>query len=108
MPDSCEYGWIAVLIRKEGPVIGRSYEIRVVGSLGPAARAAFTDVAVEVEPTATVLWGDLDQVRLHALLDRVRSVWSSWTSGRSRTSCPGDTLRLLRRDPGELDEFESE
>jgi hypothetical protein len=73
MPDSCEYGWIAVLIRKEGPVIGRSYEIRVVGSLGPAARAAFTDVAVEVEPTATVLCGDLDQVRLHALLDRVRA-----------------------------------
>jgi len=56
-----------------GPVIGRSYEIRVVGSLGPAAREAFTDVAVEVEPTATVLCGDVDQVRLHALLDRVRA-----------------------------------
>lgn len=51
----------------------RSYEIRVVGSLGPAAREAFTDVAVEVEPAATVLCGDLDQVRLHALLDRVRA-----------------------------------
>jgi hypothetical protein len=52
----------------------RTYEIRVVGSLGPAAREAFTDVAVEVEPTATVLSGDLDQASLHALLDRVRAL----------------------------------
>src|ERR1700759_5761344 len=55
------------------PVIRRSYEIRVVGSLGPAAREAFTDVDVEVDTTATVLCGDLDQVRLHALLDRMRA-----------------------------------
>jgi hypothetical protein len=55
-------------------VTGRSYEIRVVGSLGPAARDAFTDVAIEVEPTATVLCGDLDQAGLHALLDRVRAL----------------------------------
>ena len=55
-------------------MIRRNYEIRVVGSLGPAAREAFTDVAVEVEPTATVLCGDLDQVGLHALLDRVRAL----------------------------------
>jgi hypothetical protein len=56
------------------PVIERSYEIRVVGSLGPAARDAFTDVAIETEPTATVLWGDLDQAGLHVLLDRVRAL----------------------------------
>lgn len=55
-------------------MIGRTYEIRVVGSLGPAARDAFTDVTVEVEPTATVLCGDLDQAGLHALLDRVRAL----------------------------------
>ena len=54
-------------------MIRRNYEIRVVGSLDPAARAAFTDVAVEVEPTATVLCGDLDQVRLRALLDRMHA-----------------------------------
>jgi len=54
--------------------MGRTYEIRVVGSLGPAAREAFTDVAVEVEPTATVLSADLDQDHLHALLDRVRAL----------------------------------
>jgi hypothetical protein len=74
MPNSREHGWVAALIRKEAPVIGRTYEIRVVGSLGPAAREAFTDVAVEVEPTATVLCGDLDQTGLHALLDRVRAL----------------------------------
>lgn len=51
-----------------------SYEIRVLGSLGPAAREAFTDMAVEVEPTVTVLSGDLDQTGLHAVLDRVRAL----------------------------------
>lgn len=53
---------------------GRTYEIRVVGLLGPAAREAFSDVAVDVEPAATVLCADLDQAALHALLDRVRAL----------------------------------
>jgi hypothetical protein len=52
----------------------QKYEIRVIGSLGPASRRAFSDVAIEVEPTATVLSGDLDQTDLHALLDRVRAL----------------------------------
>ena len=73
MPDSCEHGLVAALI-KEAFVTGRTYEIRVVGSLGPAASQAFADVALEVEPTATVLCGDLDQAGLHALLDRVRAL----------------------------------
>jgi hypothetical protein len=47
------------------------YEVRVVGALGPAAREAFADLAVEVEPTSTVLCGELTPVDLHALLDRV-------------------------------------
>ena len=51
-----------------------TYEIRVLGSIGPAAREAFTDMAVEVEPTTTVLSGDLDQADLHAVLDRVRAL----------------------------------
>lgn len=50
------------------------YEIRVVGALGPAAREAFADVAVDVEPTTTVLSGLLDQDDLHVLLDRVRAL----------------------------------
>jgi hypothetical protein len=55
-------------------VARRTYEIRVVGSLGPAAREAFGDMLLEVEPTTTVLSGDLDQPGLHALLDRVRAL----------------------------------
>jgi hypothetical protein len=51
-----------------------AYEIRVVGSLGPAATEAFTDVSIDVEPTATVLSADLEQSDLHILLDRVRSL----------------------------------
>ena len=52
----------------------RTYEIRVIGSLGPAAREAFADVVVEVEPTITVLSGDMDQRGMHELLDRVRAL----------------------------------
>jgi hypothetical protein len=55
-------------------VTRRSYEIRVTGALGPAAREAFADMVVEVEPVTTVLTGDLDQSALHALLDRVRAL----------------------------------
>ena len=51
-----------------------TYEIRVIGSLSPAAREAFAGMLVEVEPTITVLSGDLDQCGLHDLLDRVRAL----------------------------------
>jgi hypothetical protein len=51
-----------------------TYEIRVVGSLGPAAREAFADVSVDIEPTTTVLTGRLSQADLHALLDRIRGL----------------------------------
>jgi hypothetical protein len=60
--------------QEEGLVATYAYEIRVVGSLGPAARDAFTDVHLEVEPTATILSAHLDQPALHALLDRVRDL----------------------------------
>lgn len=51
-----------------------TYEIRVVGSIGPAAREAFSGMGIELEPAATVLSGTLDQVGLHAMLDRVRAL----------------------------------
>lgn len=51
-----------------------SYEIRVTGVLGPAAREAFSNLVLDVEPTTTVLTGDLEQAELHALLDRVRAL----------------------------------
>jgi hypothetical protein len=51
-----------------------TYEIRVVGSIGPAARQAFSGMGIELEPAATVLSGTLDQPGLHAMLDRVRAL----------------------------------
>ena len=50
------------------------YEIKVIGSFGPATHEAFADMVVEVEPTITILSGDLDQRGLHAVLDRVRAL----------------------------------
>lgn len=50
------------------------YEIKVVGALGPAAQEAFAGLEVDIEPTSTVLSGDLEQADLHALLDRVRAL----------------------------------
>ncbi len=52
----------------------RNYEIRVVGSIGPAAREAFSGLGVDVEPAITVLSGPLDQGSLHQMLDRVRAL----------------------------------
>jgi hypothetical protein len=51
-----------------------TYEIRVAGSLGPAAQEAFGDLAVGTEPAETVLSGELDQAALHGLLERVRTL----------------------------------
>lgn len=51
-----------------------TYQIKVIGSLGPATREAFADMVVEIEPSITVLSGDLDQCSLHAVLDRVRAL----------------------------------
>jgi hypothetical protein len=74
-----------------------TYEIRVIGCFGPAAREAFADMMVEVEPTITVLSGDLDQCGLHALLDRVRALGLELVGVRqappsvlrpSRAGCP--------------------
>jgi hypothetical protein len=64
-------GVIATRSGKEALVT--TYEIRVIGSFGPAVGEAFADMMVEVEPTITVLSGDLDQRSLHTLLDRVRA-----------------------------------
>lgn len=51
-----------------------TYEIRVVGKLGPAAQEAFEGLGVNTEPLATVLSGEFDQAALHGLLDRVRAL----------------------------------
>lgn len=54
--------------------MGDVYEIRVIGALGPACRSAFTGLSVDVEPTATVLSGEMDQAVLHEILDRIRAL----------------------------------
>lgn len=51
-----------------------SYEIRITGAPGPATRQAFADMMMTIEPSVTVLSGDLDQPGLHAVLDRVRAL----------------------------------
>jgi hypothetical protein len=51
-----------------------TYEIRVIGSLSPAASDALAGMQVHVEPTLTVLSGDFDQRDLHALLNRLRTL----------------------------------
>ena len=50
------------------------YEVRVAGAVGDAAREAFAGLAVDIEPTCTVLSGDLDQAALHGLLDRIQAL----------------------------------
>jgi hypothetical protein len=47
--------------RKEDLVTRHTYEVRVIGSLGPAAHEAFAGMTVKVEPPVTVVSGDLDQ-----------------------------------------------
>jgi hypothetical protein len=51
-----------------------TYEIRVIGTLGRAGQNAFADLAIDVEPTTTVLSGEMDQAALHEVLDRVRAL----------------------------------
>ena len=51
-----------------------NYEVRVAGVIGPAAREAFDDLTIRVEPTATVLAGSLDQAALHGLIERIQAL----------------------------------
>ena len=66
-----------------------SYEIRVVGSLGPAALEAFAGLLVDVEPTTTVLSGEFDQEDLHSLLDRVRALGLELVDVKQTPPSPG-------------------
>ena len=50
------------------------YEITVAGTVGPAARASFSDLGVTVAPTANVLSGRLDQLTLHELIERIQAL----------------------------------
>jgi hypothetical protein len=81
-------------------VTTRDYEIRVVGSIGPAAREAFSGMGVDVEPTSTVLSGTLDQGSLHQMLDRVRALGLELVEVRqvSQDAERGSYLEWFTRD----------
>jgi hypothetical protein len=51
-----------------------TYEITVIGSLGPAAEQAFAGLAVDIGPAVTVLSGDLDRRALQALVNRMHAM----------------------------------
>jgi hypothetical protein len=63
-----------------------TYEIRVIGSLGPDADQAFAGLQVEAGPTVTVLSGELDRRGLQTLLNRMQAM--------------GLELVGIRREPG--------
>ena len=47
------------------------YEIRVIGSLGPAPGTGLRRPAAHVGPSVTVVSGDLDRLGLQVLLNRM-------------------------------------
>jgi hypothetical protein len=65
---------VAVAGPAQEVIVSDTYEIRVVGALRQAGRTAFSDLTVEVEPTATVLSGEMNQAALHEVLDRIRAL----------------------------------
>ena len=67
----------------------RTYEIKVIGSLGPATREAFADMVVKIEPTITVLSCDMDQRGLRAVLDRMRALGLELVEINQTPSQPG-------------------
>jgi hypothetical protein len=66
------------------------FEIRVRGTLGPAARNAFADLDLEVQPTSTVISGEFTQEELHLVLDRVGALMLELVEVRQS---PGDAAR---------------
>jgi hypothetical protein len=62
--------------------VGVTYRIRVAGTVGPATRAAFRDLRVQTGSGLTQLSGELDQIALHRVLERIESLA---TTSRSST-----------------------
>ena len=66
-----------------------SFEVRVVGTLGPAAEEAFGGLSIDTEPTSTVLSGAMDQAALLGIIDQVRALGLELID-----------IRRVRRHPG--------
>lgn len=59
------------------------YEIHVRGRVGPVLLEAFDNLAMEVEPAETVLYGSIpDQAALQALLVQIQSLGLDLTEVR--------------------------
>ncbi|WP_200959045.1 hypothetical protein [Terrabacter sp. Root85] len=66
--------------------LSKDYEVRVAGTIGPAAREAFADLEITVEPGSTVLAGELDQAGLHGVIERIASLGLELVDIRRRTA----------------------
>lgn len=66
--------------------LSKHYEVRVAGTVGPAAREAFGDLEIRVEPGVTVLVGELDQAGLHGVIERIASLGLELVDIRRRTA----------------------
>lgn len=55
------------------PLTRSIYELRVAGTIGPAARDAFSHLSIQVQASTTVLSGSMDREGLHEVLDLIRA-----------------------------------
>ena len=62
--------------------LSKDYEVRVAGTIGPAAREAFADLEITVEPGST----ELDQAGLHGVIERIASLGLELVDIRRRTA----------------------
>jgi hypothetical protein len=51
-----------------------TYEVRVLGDVRQVDDEAFADFTVVIESRVTVISGEMDQARLHGLIERVRTL----------------------------------
>ena len=50
------------------------YEIKVIGSFGPATHEAFAGLEVAYRDEETLITGQFDQAALHGMLEMIRSL----------------------------------
>jgi hypothetical protein len=85
-----------------------SYEIMVIGSLGPAAGQAFADLAVEAGPAVTVVSGDLDRRGLQVLLNRMHAMGLELVAIRRKPRALLPLGPAPVRHARQLEQFEAE
>ena len=73
-----------------------TYEITVIGSLGPGTAPAFAGLAVDVGPSVIVVSGALDRRALAALLNRMHAMGLELVAIRREAGPPGASIRAVR------------